>query len=62
MIKASDLGQGLFCCVIHPSMLERNGTKYPRQAITIAVTVCRGYYNVMLSNFFLPYASCSAQS
>ena len=34
----------------------------PRQTITIAVTVYRGYYNVMLSAIFLPYTSCSAQS
>ena len=34
----------------------------PRRAITITVTVCRGYYNVILSNFFLSYTSCSAQS
>ena len=34
----------------------------PRQAITITVAACRGYYNIMLSKAFLPYTSCSAQS
>ena len=33
----------------------------PPGTVTIAVTVCRGYYNVMLSAIFLPYTSCSAQ-
>ena len=43
LIKASDLGQGLFCCVIHSSMPERNSTKYPRQAIALAAAACRGH-------------------
>ena len=37
-------------------------TSCPRQAITITVAACRGYYTVMQSKAFLPYASCSAQS